>query len=227
MAKMRLHSVWNIFQVASLPDNDESRHIIIIKDPNIAVGIEAAYGLEGRGIGARAPVEVRFFSLPRRPDRLWGPSGLLPEGVWGVKLESDHSLPISAEVKNTWIYTSTPPIYLHSIVLNELSTGTILPYLDWFQSTFLIKKIKVGLCDHHAVCLCTHPINFWMLEPVFMKLGMYILAPESISTAYLINPSHQSLCLFVYTPIVARQRLGKNFTPATNTHATIHELTDA
>jgi hypothetical protein len=35
-------------------------------------------------------------------------------------------------------------------------------------------------------------------EPVFMKAGMYIMAPEPISKAYFINPSHRSLCLCVY-----------------------------
>jgi hypothetical protein len=53
---------------------------------------------------------------------------------------------------------------------------------------------------------------------------MYIMAPEPISTAYVINPSHQSVCLYVYPSIVARQRFGKNVTAATNTHATIGEL---
>jgi hypothetical protein len=48
-----------------------------------------------------------------------------------------------------------------------------------------------------------------MAEPVFMKLGMYVIAPETISTAYFLNLSDQSLCLFVYPLIVARQRLGK------------------
>jgi hypothetical protein len=53
------------------------------------------------------------------------------------------------------------------------------------------------------------------------------MAHEPISTAYFINPSHQSVCLYVYPLIVARQRLGKNVTAATNTHATIEELLDA
>jgi hypothetical protein len=69
-----------------------------------------------------------------------------------------------------------------------------------------------------------------------MKLGMYIMASEHMSTAYFINPSHQSVDLYVYLPIVAWQRLGKNppvvarqrlgkiVTAATNTHATIEEL---
>jgi hypothetical protein len=39
---------------------------------------------------------------------------------------------------------------------------------------------------------------------------MYIMAPEPISTANIINPSHQS----VYPAIDARQRLGKNITAA-------------
>jgi hypothetical protein len=39
---------------------------------------------------------------------------------------------------------------------------------------------------------------------------MYTVAPEPNSTAYSINPSHQSVCLYVYPHIVARQRLGKH-----------------
>jgi hypothetical protein len=62
-----------------------------------------------------------------------------------------------------------------------------------------------------------------MPEPIFMKLGMYIMTPEPISMAYFINPSHQSVCLYVYPLIVAMQQLSKNVTTATNTHATIKE----
>jgi hypothetical protein len=57
-----------------------------------------------------------------------------------------------------------------------------------------------------------------------MKLGMNIMAPGPISTAYFINASHKSVCLYVY---IARQRLGKNITAATNTRVTIEELLDA
>jgi hypothetical protein len=52
------------------------------------------------------------------------------------------------------------------------------------------------------------------------------MAPEPISAAYFINLSHQFLRLYVYHPIVARQRLGKNVTAATNTHAKTKELFD-
>jgi hypothetical protein len=45
---------------------------------------------------------------------------------------------------------------------------------------------------------------------------MYIMAPEPISTAYFVNPSHRSVCLYVYPPIVAGKGLGKHV-PTTNT----------
>jgi hypothetical protein len=57
-----------------------------------------------------------------------------------------------------------------------------------------------------------------------MKLGLYIMTPEPISAACFINPSHQSVCLYVYPSIVARQQYCKNVTAATNTHETIEKL---
>jgi hypothetical protein len=66
-----------------------------------------------------------------------------------------------------------------------------------FLAYFLcFEKLKVGLWDHLAVCLCIPPVNFWMPVQIFMKLSMYIMATESILTAYFINPSHQSVCIF-------------------------------
>jgi hypothetical protein len=50
-----------------------------------------------------------------------------------------------------------------------------------------------------------------MPEPIFMKLGTYIMAPELISRAYFINASHQSVYV---SPVIARQRLNKNITAA-------------
>jgi hypothetical protein len=70
-----------------------------------------------------------------------------------------------------------------------------LAYFPYFE------KIKVGLWDHLAfsVSVCVSPPKFWMPAPVRMKLVMYeyIMAPETISTAYLINPSHQSVSVCV------------------------------
>jgi hypothetical protein len=61
------------------------------------------------------------------------------------------------------------------------------------------EKIKVGLWDHHALCVSVYsPINFWIPETILMRLVMHIMAPEPIPRAYFTNPSHQSVCLYVY-----------------------------
>jgi hypothetical protein len=91
-----------------------------------AVGIATGYGLDDRGVGVQVPVGVRIFSSSLRPGRLWGPSSLLSNvyretlypGVKRPGREDDHSPPTSTEVKKMWIYTSTPPIRLHGVVLN-------------------------------------------------------------------------------------------------------------
>jgi hypothetical protein len=56
-----------------------------------------------------------------------------------------------------------------------------------------------------------------MPEPIFMKLGMYIMALEPISKTYFINPFHP------YLHTVARQRLGKTVTAAMDIYATIEK----
>jgi hypothetical protein len=68
-------------------------------------------------------------------------------------------------------------------------------------------------------------MNFSMPEPIFMKLGMYVMAPKIISTVYVISPP-PSVCVSEFTsfssllvegsvkympPFVARQQLGKDF----------------
>jgi hypothetical protein len=54
---------------------------------------------------------------PTQPPIQWVP-GALFLGIkwWGH--EADHSPPCSAEVKNAWSYTSTPPIQLHGVMLS-------------------------------------------------------------------------------------------------------------
>jgi hypothetical protein len=49
------------------------------------------------------------------------------------------------------------------------------------------------------------------------------MAPQPTSMAYFINPSHQSVCLYVH---VIRPTVQKNITAATNTYATTEELLD-
>jgi hypothetical protein len=86
----------------------------------------------------------------------------------------------------------------------------------------------IMLCLHVHVSVCISPsINFQMREPIFTKLGMYIMVHEPISTVYFVNLSCWSMCLYVYPSITARQWLSKNIIAATNMHEIIEELLDA
>jgi hypothetical protein len=62
--------------------------------------------------------------------------------------------------------------------------------------------MKLGLCELRAVCvfvnLSPHAFTFGMPEPVYMKPGMYIIAPDPISVAYIIIPI--SVCVAVSFP---------------------------
>jgi hypothetical protein len=78
-----------------------------------------------------------------------------------------------------------------------------LAYFPYFEKSSRLMR------SHCCPCVSVYPpLNFRTPELIFMKLGTYITAPEPISTAHFINPSDQSMCLYVYPPIVARQRLG-------------------
>jgi hypothetical protein len=59
--------------------------------------------------------EVSLFSTASRTALV--PTQLVP-GVKRPGREADHSPSTTAEVKNTWIYTSTPHIRLYGVVLN-------------------------------------------------------------------------------------------------------------
>jgi hypothetical protein len=60
---------------------------------------------------------VQTGSGDTQPPIQWVPGALSLE-VKRPEGEADYSPPSSAEVKNTWSYTSTPPICLHGVVLS-------------------------------------------------------------------------------------------------------------
>jgi hypothetical protein len=76
--------------------------------------------------GSRPSRVWKFSSSPPCSDRLWSPPqppiqwvpGALFLEVKRPKRDADHSPPSSAEVKNKWSYTSTPPVRLHGVVLS-------------------------------------------------------------------------------------------------------------
>jgi hypothetical protein len=63
---------------------------------------------------------------PTQPPIQWVP-GALSLGVKWPEREVDHSPPSSAEVKERWSYTSTPPIRLHGVVISQKKHRDNLP----------------------------------------------------------------------------------------------------
>jgi hypothetical protein len=82
----------------------------------------------------RFPAELVIFLFTTASRPALGPTqppiqlaqGALSLGVKRPWREAEHTPPSSADFKNTWSYTATPPVRLHGMVLSW-STGTILP----------------------------------------------------------------------------------------------------
>jgi hypothetical protein len=73
--------------------------------------------------------------------------------------------------------------------LSEGLCGQNAQFLAYFPN---FEYILLGLLDLNTVShVCVSPIS----KQIFMKLGMYIMALEPISTAYFMNHSYQSVCL--------------------------------
>jgi hypothetical protein len=78
--------------------------------------VGTGYVLDDRRFGVRLQRGSRIFTSPYLPDRLWGYPASYSMGTVGGALspwkkfgcETDHSSPSSAEVKETWIYTTIP-----------------------------------------------------------------------------------------------------------------------
>jgi hypothetical protein len=77
--------------------------------------------------------------------------------------------------------------------MNKLLDPYFFAYFPYFEKV----KWTCGIIML-SVCLCIPPINFGIVQPNFMKLGIYIMPLEPISTACFINHCHQSVCLYVY-----------------------------
>jgi hypothetical protein len=80
-----------------------------------------------------------------------------------------------------------------------------------------------------SLCLCNAlPLNFEFLNQSLWNLA-YAYHGTWAHLNSTINTFHPSVCVYVYVydPVAASHRLGKNVIAATNTHATIEELMDA
>jgi hypothetical protein len=65
-------------------------------------------------------------------------------------------------------------------------------YLFWRNETRLM---RLRCC----LCVCVITLNQCLNAWTNLYETLYIMAAEPISTVYLINPTHQPLCLYVYS----------------------------
>jgi hypothetical protein len=122
-------------------------------------------GLLGRGISQS---QARYLHTEQHKHRIkahrhpcleWDSKLMIPVFEW---VKTVHALDRAATVLNYFC------IYLYFFAC--------FPYFE--------KKMKVGLCDLHAVCEST-PINFGMPEPISMKLCIsWHLSPSQRRTSY-------------------------------------------
>jgi hypothetical protein len=60
------------------------------------------------------------------------------------------------------------------------------------------EKMKVMLCNHNVLCVSVNPAPHELSNACTSCCDTwYIMAPELISVAHFINPSHLSVCLYV------------------------------
>jgi hypothetical protein len=80
---------------------------------NSAVCTATAYRLDGRWLGFRVPAnDKKLFFSPRRRDLFCGSRSLISNGYLGLSgrgVKLTHPPSTSAEIKNTWMYTSNTP----------------------------------------------------------------------------------------------------------------------
>jgi len=95
----------------------------------VYIAVDIAIRLRVGHYVVQVPAGERDLSSPKRPERRWGPLtprlvcivGCFP-GINRRRREVGHQSLSSAEVKNEWRYTSTPPRAFISY------TGTALPW---------------------------------------------------------------------------------------------------
>jgi hypothetical protein len=72
------------------------------------------------------------------------------------------------------------------MVLIGFDAGFLLSLVSHLEEG---NDLEAVWCDLHAVPILP-AINFRMSKQIVMKPRTYIMAPESISTVYFMNPSH-------------------------------------
>ena len=124
--------------------------------------------------GSKLGRPKRFLNSTNHPDQLWGLPTFLFEWYWGISHgkgpgnDVDRSLLFSAEVKNEWSNTSTPPICLHGVARDNLAAFFTKWNMNLFSSRHGDHAIKFVLI---LLQKWTHLLNEWNIIMVLRHFG--------------------------------------------------------
>jgi len=148
-----------------------------------------------------------LFSSQPHPDWLWGPPSLLFCGYRGVispgvkqpGREADHWSPFTAEFKNAWSYTSTPPsVFMawYLVKLPLLMVGILAPARfswQWNALGFATCRSSSGSC--YGTLLIMTPDPIWHHTHKIRSYCYHIMAPRfEIETRYQVPPGAGCAC---------------------------------
>jgi hypothetical protein len=109
-------------------------------------------------------------------------------------------------------------------VTRDLTTAVISSYTTLLLCTYVRTNIYIYTHTHTYLNRCIRTyihIHTYMYMHIYKDCRSVNVNMSFVSSdeRNFTNPSHQSVCpyQYVYGPIVARQRLGRNVTAATNT----------
>jgi hypothetical protein len=134
------------------------------------------YGLSDRGVGVQVPLRSELSSTSSRP--ALGPTQFLTEWVTlplspGIKRlgrEADHVPPTSADVKKTWIYTSTPPYV----------------FMTWYLATLRFSASNKRFC-HVGAGLQYKTIS---LASILIRVTIVTIAAVLYKVTIVSNSNH-------------------------------------
>lgn len=93
------------------------------------------------------------------------------------------SRPIDSAQHSSDVGSKTGYYSRRKLVPKRTEAPTILAGVS-YPNSFFRKYDSMHERSPRWLCVCESLTNFWMSKPIFVKLDMYIIIPELISTAY-------------------------------------------
>lgn len=135
------------------------------------------YSLDNLGFNSRPGQVIFIFSRMPRPGLgstqhpiLCTEGGSIP-GVKHLQCEVNHSLTVSAKIKNRWSYNSIPPIRIHSMDMDNFTSTLIC-----VRTSVIYTAATGSLCT--SISSIGRLDTVWSLHPYHVTLHSYTIYQE-------------------------------------------------